>query len=112
LRALKQGDGPDLLIQGSSQLIQQLLQHDLIDRFQLIIMPVVLGSGKKLFGSGAMPAALKLTDSLVTPKGVIVATYERAGEVEIGDFGLENPSEAELERRRGLAEMEKNLQSA
>ncbi len=112
LRELKQQEGPQLLIQGSSQLIQQLLQHDLIDRIQLIVMPVVLGSGKKLFGSGAMPAALKLTDSLVTPSGVIVATYERAGEVETGDFGLENPTEAEMERRRGLAEMERKLQSA
>lgn len=112
LRALKRSDGPDLLIQGSSQLIQQLLAHDLIDRFQLIVMPTVLGQGKKLFGSGTMPAALKLTDSLVTPNGVIVATYERAGEVETGDFGLENPSEAELERRRGLAEMERKLKSA
>ncbi|MDH6232320.1 dihydrofolate reductase [Mesorhizobium soli] len=105
LRRLKQEDGPQLLIQGSSQLIQQLLEHDLIDRFQLIVMPIVLGKGKKLFGSGTMPAALKLTDSLVTPKGVIVAAYERAGEVQTGDFGLDNPSEAELERRRGLAEM-------
>ncbi|PSJ58268.1 dihydrofolate reductase family protein [Pseudaminobacter soli (ex Li et al. 2025)] len=112
LRKLKQEDGPQLLIQGSSQLIQQLLEHDLIDRFQLIVMPIVLGKGKKLFGNGTMPAALKLTNSLVTPKGVVVAAYERAGEVETGDFGLENPSEAELERRRGLAEMERKLKSA
>jgi len=112
LRKLRQGDGPDLLIQGSSQLIQQLLEHDLIDRFQLVVVPAVLGGGKKLFGNGTMPAALRLTDSLVTPKGVIVATYERAGEVETGDFGLENPSEAELERRRGLAEMERRRKSA
>lgn len=112
LRALKQEEGPDLLIQGSSQLIQLLLQHDLIDRFQLIVMPLVLGNGKKLFGSGTMPAALRLTDSLVSPKGVVVVTYERAGEIETGDFGLETPSDAELERRRGLAEMERQRQSA
>lgn len=112
LRKLRQDDGPDLLIQGSSELIQELLEHDLIDRFQLVVIPVILGNGKKLFGTGAMPAALKLTDSLVTPKGVIVAAYERAGEVETGNFGAEHPSETELERRRGLAEMERRRKSA
>lgn len=102
LAALKKQDGPDLLIQGSSQLVQQLLTYDLIDSFQLIVMPLALGNGKKLFGTGTIPAALRLTDTLTTPKGVVVLGYIREGEVEIGDFGLESPSEAELERRRTL----------
>jgi dihydrofolate reductase len=102
LRSLKREDGPDLLIQGSSELVQTLLAHDLIDRFQLIVMPLVLGRGKKLFGDGAMPAALRLVESKVTPAGVIVASYERAGEVQTGSFALETPTAAEVERRRNL----------
>lgn len=102
LRELKQTDGPDLLVQGSSQLIQLLLQNDLIDEFRLMIFPLVLGTGKKLFGHGAMPAAFKLTSSQASTTGVLIANYERAGTVEPGSFALEQPSEAEIERRRTL----------
>lgn len=86
LRKIKQEDGPDLLIQGSSDLIQTLLKADLIDEFTLLIFPVVLGPGKRLFGKGAMPAAFKLTKSQTSPTGVIMAKFERAGEVTTGSF--------------------------
>jgi hypothetical protein len=66
------------------------------------VVPLVLGRGKRLFGSGAVPAALKLTTSTVSPSGAIIATYERAGEVKTGSFALEKPTAAEVERRRNL----------
>ena len=76
---LKREDGPTLLTQGSSQLLQTLLKHDLVDRIHLLIYPLVLGKGKRLFGAGAIPTALKLMDSKVSPSGVTIVTYERAG---------------------------------
>lgn len=100
LRRLKQEDGPDLLIQGSSDLIQTLLANDLIDEIRLLIFPLSLGKGKRLFGGGAMPAAFKLVKSQASTTGVIMATYERAGEIRPGSFAQQEPSEAELERRR------------
>jgi dihydrofolate reductase len=99
---LKQGNGPMLLMQGSSVLIQQLLANDLIDEFRLMIFPLVLGRGKRLFGEGTIPAAFKCTGSQTTPVGVIMANYERAGEIRTGSFAMETPTEAELERRRKL----------
>jgi dihydrofolate reductase len=103
LRELKRQDGPDLLIQGSSVLIQTLLEADLIDEFRLLIFPVVLGSGKRLFGNGAMPAGLKLTGSKTSTTGVIMASYDRAGEVSTGSFQLAEPSAAEIERRKKIS---------
>ncbi|MER8390806.1 dihydrofolate reductase family protein [Mesorhizobium sp. M0045] len=100
LRRMKQEDGPDLLIQGSSELIQTLLANDLIDEISLLIFPLVLGKGKKLFGSGAMPAAFKLTRSQASTTGVLMASYERSGEIKTGSFAPEQPSEAEIERRK------------
>jgi dihydrofolate reductase len=100
LRTLRQEDGPDLLIQGSSQLIQALLAAGLIDEIRLMIFPLVLGKGKRLFGDDAMPAAFKLVNSQASTTGVIMATYERAGEIEVGSFATGEPSEAELERRK------------
>jgi dihydrofolate reductase len=99
---LKQGDGPDLLIQGSSELIQQLLAADLIDEFRLLIYPLVLGKGKRLFGEGTIPAAFNITRSASSPSGVLIANYERAGDIRTGSFAMETPTEAELERRRKL----------
>lgn len=96
---LKQQDGPALLIQGSSDLIQTLLANDLIDEFRLLVFPVVLGRGKKLFGDGALPIGLKLVESKASTTGVIISTYARAGEVKTGSFALEEPSQAEIERR-------------
>jgi dihydrofolate reductase len=102
LRDLKSKDGPDLLIQGSSELIQQLLANDLIDEFRLLIYPLVLGKGKRLFGDGTLPAAFKLTRSQTSSGGVLIASYERAGEVGTGSFALEEPTAAEIERRKKL----------
>ncbi len=86
LKKLKSEDGPDLHVWGSSNLIQTLLKHDLVDELWLKIFPVTLGSGKRLFAEGTIPAAFNLTDSKVSPLGVIVANYKRAGEVKTGSF--------------------------
>jgi dihydrofolate reductase len=102
VRALKQGDGPTLVTQGSTELLQILLAHDLVDELRLLTYPVVLGKGKRLFGEGAIPKAFKLAKSAVSPSGVFIATYERAGEVRTGSFAMENPTAAELERRQNL----------
>jgi dihydrofolate reductase len=99
---LKREEGPTLMTQGSSDLIQTLLKHDLVDRFTLLIYPVVLGKGKRLFGTGAIPAALKLVDSKASPSGVTINSYERAGEVKVGSFAHEQPSAEELARRERM----------
>lgn len=83
---LKQQQGPDLHVWGSSDLIQTLMKYDLIDVFWLMIYPVTLGSGKRVFAGGTIPAVFKVTESTVTPNGVIVVNYERAGELETGSF--------------------------
>jgi dihydrofolate reductase len=101
--ALKGQDGPEIQVHGSHGLIQTLLEHDLIDEFRLWIFPVVVGPGKRLFGDGVVPGALKLVGSWVSSTGVAFNTYERAGDIEIGDTEFDEPSEAELERRRRLA---------
>jgi dihydrofolate reductase len=102
LRELRQGDGPVLLIQGSSVLIHTLLAHDLIDEFRLIVAPVILGKGKRLFGEGSLPRSLKLVKSATTARGTLLVNYERDGDVKVGTFASETPSEAEVERRRDL----------
>jgi dihydrofolate reductase len=99
---LKDEDGPELQVHGSSDLIQTLLRAGVIDQFRVMIFPVVLGSGKRLFGEGAPPGALKLVDSKIASTGVVMATYEPAGEIPIGSFALEQPTEAEVQRREGL----------
>ena len=86
LRQLKTQDGPTLLTQGSSELIQLLLSHELVDEIRTIVFPVVLGKGKRLFGPAAAPAAFKLAKSTVSPSGLIIATYAHAGEVTTGSF--------------------------
>jgi len=86
LKALKQQAGPELQVHGSSNLIQTLMKHDQVDEFWLKIFPVTLGAGKRLFGEGTLPSAFKLTESKVTPSGVITANYARAGEVRTGSF--------------------------
>jgi dihydrofolate reductase len=86
IEKLKQQDGPDIQVHGSSNLIQTLIEHDLIDEFWLKIFPVTLGQGKRLFGASTLPASFTLIDSKTTPSGVIVASFKRAGEVKIGSF--------------------------
>ena len=99
---LKQDDGADLLIWGSSTLYPQLLRKGLIDHLLLMIFPVVLGSGKRLFGDGTPPGALKLIDSKISTTGVLIASYEPAGPVPLGSIVNEEPSEAELARREKM----------
>jgi len=84
IKNLKATDGPDIQVWGSSKLIQLLLGHDLVDELRLKTYPLTLGKGKKLFEDAAIPAAFTLTETNVTPKGVIIANYRRAGEVTTG----------------------------
>ena len=81
---IKQQPGPDLHVWGSSHLIQTLIKHDLVDVFWLMIYPITLGGGKRLFADGTIPAAFKVTESIVTSNGVIVVNYERAGAITTG----------------------------
>jgi dihydrofolate reductase len=86
IKKLKGGEGPDLQVHGSGQLIQTLLEYDLVDEFWLKIFPVTLGMGRRLFGDGTIAAAYTLVDSRTSPNGVMVATLKRAGEVKTGSF--------------------------
>ncbi|MEC0256978.1 hypothetical protein PAEVO_17160 [Paenibacillus sp. GM2FR] len=83
---IKQQQGPDLHVWGSGDLIQTLIKHDLVDVFWLMIYPITLGSGKRLFADGTTPAAFKVTESKVAPNGVIVVNYERAGAITTGSL--------------------------
>ena len=83
---LKNSEGPNIQVWGSSKLIQLLLQQDLVDELRLKIHPLTLGAGKKLFNDSVMPAAFTLTDSLVTTTGVILANYKRAGDIKTGNI--------------------------
>lgn len=86
VRKIKEQDGPELQVHGSGNLIQTLMEHDLVDEFWLKIFPVTLGTGKRLFDKGTIPAAYTLVDSKTSPSGVIVATLKRAGDVKTGSF--------------------------
>jgi dihydrofolate reductase len=86
---LKRRHERDILIQGSSELAQTLLANDLVDEYRLLLFPVVLGSGKRLFGSGAVPSALTLIDTRATSTGVVVNTYRPAGKPSYGSFALD-----------------------
>jgi dihydrofolate reductase len=99
---LKEEDGPELQVHGSADLIQTLLEHDLVDEFRLYIYPVVIGEGKRLFADGTVPRGLKLVDSKTSTTGVVIAVYQPAGEVPLGSFALDEPSEAEIERRKAI----------
>jgi dihydrofolate reductase len=101
---LKRGEGPDLIIQGSGTLYPQLLGAGLLDRLILMTFPVIVGSGKRLFGDGTAPGAMRMVDHRVTPRGNIIATYEPDGPVEPGSFATKEPSAAELERRAKVEE--------
>jgi len=86
IKELKHSEGPDLQVYGSSNLIQTLMEHDLVDEFWLKIFPITLGTGKRLFEKGTIPAAFTLFKSIVTPSGVIIVSYKRAGEVKTEDI--------------------------
>jgi dihydrofolate reductase len=83
---LKETDGPELQVHGSGNLIQTLMRHGLVDEYRLWVFPLVLGSGKRLFADGTIPAGLKLVDNKVSTTGVVMGTYEPAGEVITGSF--------------------------
>ncbi len=89
IAALKQEDGPELQVHGSGDLIQTLLRNDLVDEFRLWVFPLVIGSGKRLFPNGTLPCGLKLVDSVVSTTGVVIGTYEPAGEMVTGSFALD-----------------------
>jgi dihydrofolate reductase len=86
VRQIKQGSGPNLHVFGSANLVQTLMKHDLVDEFWLKIYPLTLGSGKRLFTEGTIPAAFRVTESQVSPNGIIIANYERAGAVKTGSL--------------------------
>jgi dihydrofolate reductase len=87
IKKLKRSKGSDIQVWGSSQLIQLLLKNDLVDELWLKIYPLTLGKGKKLFDKGPIPAAFKLSESAITPSGVIIANYTRGGKVKTGNAG-------------------------
>jgi dihydrofolate reductase len=84
---LKQEDGPELQVHGSGDLLQTLIREGIVDEFQLLVFPVLVGSGKRLFPQGTVPASLKLIESRVSPSGVFIGRYQPAGELVTGTFG-------------------------
>lgn len=86
IRALKHEDGPELQVHGSGNLVQTLLEHGLVDEFRLMIFPVVLGEGKRLFDGGAVPAGLELSRSQTSSTGVVMATYRTGADIKYGSF--------------------------
>jgi dihydrofolate reductase len=104
LKRVKQGEGPDLVIQGSSTLYPQLIEAGQLDELTLMISPIVLGEGKRLFGDGTPPRTLKMTKHQVSDAGSIIVTYEPAGPVEIGTYVNTPPSEREEERQAAMAD--------
>lgn len=102
LAALKRQDGPDLIIQGSSTLYPQLLQRGLLDRLVLMVAPVTLGGGKRLFGDGTPAGVFKLVEQRIGAGGSVLSTFEPAGPLVTGSFASQPPSAPELERRRRM----------
>jgi dihydrofolate reductase len=102
VKRLKQDDGPNLITQGSTELVHALLANDLVDEIKIFMVPVVLGGGKKLFADGSAPHSYKLTSSRVSDPGLVIAHYERAGEIRIGDTALAKPSKAEVARQERM----------
>ena len=102
VKRLKQEDGPNLVTQGSTELVHALLASDLVDAISIFTVPVVLGGGKKLFADGSAPHSFKLTRSRVSPTGLIVGHYERGGEIKIGDTAADSPSDREVARQERM----------
>ena len=101
VKRLKQEEGPNLVTQGSTELVHALLANDLVDAMSIFTVPVVLGGGKKLFADGSAPHSFKVTRSRVSPNGVIIGHYEREGEIKIDDTTY-SPSEREIARRKRM----------
>src|SRR3954467_14118355 len=102
VKRLKQEDGPNLVTQGSTELVHALLANDMVDAISTFTVPVVLGGGKKLFADGSAPHSFKLTGSRVTPTGLIIGHYEREGEVRTANVLVDPPSEREIARRERM----------
>lgn len=102
VKRLKQEDGPNLVTQGSTELVHALFANDLVDAMSIFTVPVVLGGGKKLFADGSAPHSFKLTRSRVSPNGLVVGHYERQGEIKIGGTTLDSPSEREIARQERM----------
>jgi dihydrofolate reductase len=99
---LKREEGPSLLTQGSTDLIQTLLADDLVDQINIFTFPIVLGQGKKLFGAGSRAGAFRLIANRTSPNGILIAKYVRDGAVKTGDFTMDPPTPAEVARREKM----------
>lgn len=104
LRAIKEGAGPDMLIQGSSTIYPALIAAGLLDQLTVMTFPVMLGRGKRLFGEGTPAKTLRMADHKVTRSGAVIATYEPGGEVDHGWAGPQTTSQREQDRQRAMAE--------
>jgi len=102
VKRLKQEDGPNLVTQGSTELVHALLANDLVDAISIFTVPVVLGGGKKLFADDSSPHSFKLTSSRVSQNGLIIGHYERDSEIKIGDTAVDSPSDREVARRKRM----------
>jgi dihydrofolate reductase len=102
VKRLRESDGPNLVTQGSTELVHALLANDLVDELSTFTIPVVLGGGKKLFADGSVPHSYDLTRSRVSGTGLMIAHYKRAGEIKIGDTALDSPSDAERARQERM----------
>jgi dihydrofolate reductase len=102
VKRLREDDGPNLVTQGSTELVHALLAHDLVDAMSIFTLPVVLGGGKKLFAEGSAPHSYTLTRSRVSSSGLVVAHYERGGEVRVSNTALDEPSKAEAARQERM----------
>jgi dihydrofolate reductase len=102
VKRLKQEDGPNLVTQGSTELVHALLANDLVDAISIYTVPVVLGGGKKLFADGSAPHSFKLTSSRVSSTGVLIGHYERDGEIKVGDTAPNSPSKREIARQERM----------
>jgi len=102
VKRLREEDGPNLVTQGSTELVHSLLANDLVDAMSMFTVPVVLGGGKKLFADGSAPHSYKLTGSRASSTGVMIAHYERAGDIKIGGTELDPPSDRERARQERM----------
>ena len=102
VKRLREEDGPNLVTQGSTELVHALLANDLVDGMSIFTVPVVLGGGKKLFADGSAPHSYKLTRSRISSRGLMIAHYDRAGDIKMGDTALDKPSVAEQARQERM----------
>jgi dihydrofolate reductase len=102
VKRLRNENGPNLVTQGSTELVHALLAHDLVDGMSIFTVPVILGSGKKLFADGSVPHSYQLTRSRVSSTGLLIAHYERGGDIKIGDTAFDKPSASEEARQERM----------